>query len=80
MSKLEPVTPSEILVNEFIKPLNISINQFIKINELDKEYVLKFIDNQVEIDANFATELSKIFGNSVQFWLNLRNNYNRRVV
>jgi plasmid maintenance system antidote protein VapI len=56
---LDPITPGEILRDDFMEPLTISINQLAR---------------------DTALRLQRYFGVEAQFWLNLQNEYDLRMM
>jgi addiction module HigA family antidote len=66
MEKLSNIHPGEILLEEFLKPLNISAYK------LSKDLG---IPQTRSITADTAIRLSYYFGNSAKFWLGLQNDY-----
>lgn len=72
---IPPVHPGEILREEF------GVNEY-QIETLEKEALKIFqrfkrlIREEETIDIELAEYLSDIIGNSVNFWLNLQENYN----
>lgn len=73
--KLKPIHPGEVLLEEFIKPMQITpeiLAQGIKIN---LETINKLIRKETPITAEIALRLSRFFGTSPQFWLGLQNDY-----
>ncbi len=76
MQLLKNIHPGEILLEEFLKPLNISINQLsVELNISQKE-IYEIINEEQNITPDIALKLSKYFGNSSRFWLGLQNDYN----
>ncbi len=77
-SKLSLITPGEILSDEFLIPNNLSMAQLAKGVKVSSGRITQIVHNQREITADTAYRLSKFFGTSPQFWLNLQSNYNLR--
>ncbi len=75
MSKLSNIHPSEILVEEFLKPMSISayrLSQAIVVSQTSTSQILK---GKRRITADTALRLSKFFGTSTKFWLGLQNDF-----
>ena len=75
MSKLSNIHPSEILVEEFLKPMSISayrLSQAIVVSQTRTSQILK---GKRRITADTALRLSKFFGTSTKFWLGLQNDF-----
>ncbi len=75
MSKLKNITPGEILLEEFLGPMNISQYRLAKEIGIPQTRASEIIKGNRRITANTALRLSKFFGNSAKFWLGLQNDY-----
>ena len=73
--KLELITPGTILQEEFLKPLKISAYRLSKEIKVQQTAVSQIIKGNRRITVEMALRLSRYFGNSAQFWLNLQNYY-----
>ena len=69
--KLEPITPGEILLEEFLAPLNISQSKLAKDMNVPPNRISQIIRGKREITADTALRLGKYFGTETEFWLNL---------
>lgn len=77
--KLEPITPGDVLLEEFLRPLNISQNQLARDIHVPPNRVNQIIHGKREITADTALRLGKYFGIEPEFWLNLQMRYNMKV-
>ena len=77
--KLEPVTPGEILLEEFMKPMNITQAQLARDINVPPNRISQIIRGKREITADTALRLGKYFGIEPEFWLNLQVRYNMKV-
>jgi addiction module HigA family antidote len=75
MEKLSNVHPGEILLEEFLKPLNISAYRLSKELGIPQTRTSEIIKGHRSITANTAIRLSHYFGNSAKFWLGLQNDF-----
>ena len=75
MTKLKNIHPGEILVEEFLKPLNISAYKLAKDIEIPQTRVSEIVKGNRRITADTALRLSKYFGNSAKFWLGLQDDF-----
>ena len=73
--KLLPIHPGEILEEEFLKPFNISQYRLAKDINVPARRINEIVHGTRSISADTALRLSKYFGNSAQFWMNLQNKY-----
>ena len=75
MSKLKNIHPGEVLLEEFLKPLQISAYRLSKYLSKPQTCISKIIKGSKRITADIALKLSKYFGNSAKFWLGLQNDF-----
>jgi addiction module HigA family antidote len=75
MEKLSNIHPGEILLQEFLKPLNISAYKLSKDLGIPQTRTSEIIKGHRSITADTAIRLSYYFGNSAKFWLGLQNDY-----
>jgi addiction module HigA family antidote len=74
-----PLTVSYILENEFMGPLNINDRNLAEGIGLAPLSVNQIINNRRKITPDFAIRLSKFFGTSAEFWLNLQTIYDLKI-
>lgn len=75
MKKLPNTHPGEILEEEFLKPLGVSAYRLAKETQIPQTRVSEIIKGRRRITVDTALRLSKYFGTSPQFWLNLQDEY-----
>lgn len=75
MEKLRNTTPGEILLEEFLIPLEISQYRLSKDLEIPQTRVSEIIKGNRRISTDTAVRLSAYFGNSAKFWLGLQDDY-----
>ena len=75
MNKIEPIHAGEILLEEFMIPFGISQNSLAKSLKVTPRRINEIINKKRAITADTALRLSKFFGNSAEFWMNLQNKY-----
>jgi addiction module HigA family antidote len=75
MEKLLNIHPGEILLEEFLKPLNISAYKLSKDLGIPQTRTSEIIKGKRSITADTAIRLSYYFGNSAKFWLGLQNDF-----
>ena len=73
--KLSPVHPGEVLLEEFILPMNLSQNRLAIDIGVDARRINEIVLGKRAITADTALRLSRFFGNSPQFWLGLQSQY-----
>ena len=75
MTKLKNIHPGEILMEEFLLPLNISAYKLSKDIEIPQTRISEIVKGNRRITADTALRLSKYFGNSAKFWLGLQDDF-----
>ena len=75
MERLSNIHPGEILLEEFLRPLNISAYRLSKDLGIPQTRTSEIIKGHRSITADTAIRLSYYFGNSAKFWLGLQNDY-----
>lgn len=74
--KLLPITPGDILFEEFLLPMRISQSQLAKDLSVPPNRINQIINGKREITADTALRLGKYFGIEPEFWLNLQVRFN----
>lgn len=72
---LKPVHPGEMLLEEFLKPLNLSQNRLAIEIGVDARRVNEIVLGERRVTAETALRLARYFGTSPQFWLGLQAEY-----
>lgn len=75
MKRLANVHPGEVLMEEFLKPLDISSYRLSKEIGIPQTRISEITKGRRRITADTALRLSKYFGNSPKFWLGLQDDY-----
>jgi antitoxin HigA-1 len=73
--KLPPVHPGEILAEEFLKPLGISQYRLANDISVPPRRINEIVLGKRSISPDTALRLSRYFGLSEQFWINLQMRY-----
>ncbi len=76
---LEPISPGEILLEEFLRPLGISQNELAREIDVPVSRVAGIIKGNRAITADTALRLGQYFGTSAEMWLNLQSQYDLRL-
>ncbi len=77
--ELEPIHPGEILLEEFLKPMGISQYRLAKDINVDLRRINAIVHGERAITADTALRLSRYFGTTERFWLNLQARYDLEV-
>ena len=73
--KLDLISPGTILYKEFMEPLGITAYKLSKELKVQQTAISQIIKGHRRITVDMALRLSKFYGNSAEFWLNLQNYY-----
>ena len=75
MKKLPNIHPGEVLLEEFLIPLEISQYRLAKDLNIPQTRVSEIVKKRRRITADTALRLSKYFGTSAKFWLGLQDDF-----
>ena len=75
MEKLKNIHPGEILLEEFLIPLEISSYRLAKSLKIPQTRISEIIKGNRRITADTALRLSQFFENSAKFWLGLQDDF-----
>ena len=70
ITKRKSVSVGEILVEEFMEPLGLTQSELAEKTGLPRKHVNELCRNRRALTADTALILSRVFGNSPDFWLN----------
>jgi addiction module HigA family antidote len=77
---LDPITPGEILREDFMEPFGISINRLARDLSVPPNRISEIVNGRRGITADTALRLERYFGVEAQFWLNLQTEYDLRMM
>ncbi len=69
MKKLEPITPGEILLEEFLKPMGLSQYRLAKEIDVPAQRISQIVGGKRSITADTDLRLCRFFGLSNGYWL-----------
>jgi addiction module HigA family antidote len=75
MEKLNNIHPGEILLEEFLIPLEISAYRLAKDTFIPQTRISEIIKGKRRITADTALRFAKYFGTSPKFWLGLQDDF-----
>ena len=78
-TKIDPIHPGEILIEEFLTPMGISQYRLAKDINVPPRRINEIVLGKRSITADTALRLSEFFGMTENFWLNLQMRYNLEV-
>ena len=76
---LEPIHPGEILLEDFLVPLGLSQYRLAKGISVPPRRINEIVHGKRSISADTALRLSRFWGTSERFWLNLQSRYDLEV-
>lgn len=74
-----PVTPGEMLKEEFLNGFDVSQNALAQAIGISPNRISEIVNNRRRITADTALRLGLFFGNSPEFWMNLQTNYDLKM-
>ncbi|MEO6391489.1 MAG: HigA family addiction module antitoxin [Pyrinomonadaceae bacterium] len=72
VTKRKPVGVGEILVEEFLEPLNLTQGALAEAMGVQRKHVNELCNDRRRLTAPTALILARVFGNSPDFWLNVQ--------
>jgi addiction module HigA family antidote len=76
---MKPVHPGEVLLEEYLKPLEVSQYRLAKSISVPPRRINEIVHGKRAITADTALRLARFFGSSERFWLNLQVRYDLEV-
>ncbi len=77
--RLAPIHPGEILLEEFLEPMEITQYRLAKDISVPARRINEIVHGKRGISADTALRLSKYFGTTERFWMNLQTRYDLEV-
>jgi addiction module HigA family antidote len=74
-TKLPPVHPGEVLLEEFLEPMGLSQYRLAKDMSVPPRRINEIVHGNRSVTADTALRLARYFGTSERFWLNLQAGY-----
>ena len=79
MNKLKPVTPGEILLEEFLKPMKLSQYRLAKEIDVPAQRISEIVAGKRSITADTDLRFCRFFGLSNGYWLRAQVAYDTEV-
>lgn len=76
---LDEIHPGEILLEDFLKPLNISARRLASDIDVSPSRISDLVNGHRPITADTALRLGLFFNMEPRFWLNLQSEYDMRM-
>ncbi len=77
--RFPPIHPGEILLEEFLKPMELSQYRLAKSIHVPPRRINEIVQRKRAISADTALRLGRYFGTTAAFWLNLQARYDLEV-
>lgn len=78
-NEFAPVSPGEMLKEEFLAAYGLSQSQLAKAIRISPNRIAEIVNNRRRISADTALRLSLYFGNSPEFWMSLQAHYDLKI-
>ncbi len=75
MNRLPNIHPGEVLLEEFIEPMDLTMYRLAKATGIPQTRVSEIVKGRRSITADTALRLGKYFGTTAKFWLGLQVDY-----
>ena len=72
ITKPQPVSVSEMLIEEFMEPLAVTQGLLAKAMGISRRTINEICNNKRPVTVDTALMLAKVFGNTPEFWLNVQ--------
>ena len=79
METITPIHPGEILMEEFLEPLEVSQNRLAVAIGVPPRRINEIVHGKRRITADTALRLARYFSTTDRFWLNLQTYYDLEV-
>jgi len=79
VKKLDPIHPGEILLLEFLQPLELSQYRLAKDISVPPRRINEIVHGKRSVTADTALRLARYFGTTEAFWMNLQGRYDLEV-
>ena len=73
--KLDPIHPGEVLAEDFLAPMGVTQYRLAKDIAVPPRRINEIVHGKRGVTADTALRLSRYFGTSAEFWLNLQNHF-----
>jgi len=79
MTTITPIHPGEILMEEFLEPLQVSQNRLAVAIGVPPRRINEIVHGKRRVTADTALRLARYFGTTDRFWLNLQTRFDPEV-
>ncbi len=79
MTKIAPIEPGEVLLEEFLEPLGVTQHKLAVSIRVPPRRINEIVHGKRRISADTALRLGRFFGTTDRFWLNLQTRFDLEV-
>ena len=79
MATIEPIHPGEVLLEDFLTPLEVTQHHLAVSIEVPPRRINEIVHGKRRITADTALRLARYFGTTDRFWLNLQTRYDLEI-
>ncbi len=79
MSTIAPIHPGEVLMEEFLTPLEVTQNRLAVAIGVPPRRINEIVHGKRRVTADTALRLARYFGTTDRFWLNLQTRYDLEI-
>lgn len=72
MTKRKPTHPGNVLLEDFIKPLNLTITEAARMLGVSPKTLSKFVNEKALLGPNLATHIAKATNTSPESWMGMQ--------
>jgi addiction module HigA family antidote len=72
--KRPPIHPGEFLREDFLPDYGLTVSSLAKALGVSRQTINELLRERRSVSPEMALRLSRLFGNSAEFWLNLQRN------
>jgi addiction module HigA family antidote len=78
-NRMPPIHPGEILREDLMKPLGLTVTDLSRDLKIPVSRMSEIVNGRRALNADAALRLSRYFGNTPEFWINLQAAFDLRV-
>ena len=79
MATIAPIHPGEVLLEDFLTPLNVTQHHLAVSIGVPPRRINEIVHGKRRISADTALRLARYFGTTDRFWLNLQTRYDLEI-
>lgn len=72
--------PGELLLEEVIKPHNLTIEKTAELLGVSLSRITDLVEGKISIDEDLANNIARIFGGTATIWINLQLSFDKSIL